>query len=124
LNLAMAVLHIACWLAGSHWGLKGIAAGYLVATLASTPVYLASTARLLELPTGLLASALGAQVLLGLGVFAVTFAASHAVAPFALPPLAILLIAGVCGALYGLWHIGRFDPDQMLALRRTLRLAS
>jgi O-antigen/teichoic acid export membrane protein len=124
LNLGMAVLHITCWLAGSHWGLKGIAAGYLVATLASTPVYLATTARLLELPIGRLVSVLGAQVLLGIGVFVVTFAASHAVAPFALPPLALLLIAGSCGALYGIWHIGRFDPDQMLALRRTLHLAS
>jgi O-antigen/teichoic acid export membrane protein len=124
LNLAVALLHIACWLTGSHWGLRGIAAGYLIATLASTPVYLATTARLLALPIGQLVSVLGAQVLLGIGVFVVTFAASYAVAPFELPPLALLLIAGSCGAFYGIWHIGRFDPDQMLALRRTLRLAS
>jgi O-antigen/teichoic acid export membrane protein len=124
LNAGMAVLHIACWLAGARWGMHGIACGYLVATLASAPVYLAITARLLDLRVARLARALGAQVLLGIGVFAVTFGAVHALAPLTLPPLAQVLIAAPFGALYGIWHVGRFNPEQMFALRRTLHLAS
>ncbi|CDY73902.1 GumJ protein [Caballeronia glathei] len=124
LNIGMAGLHIACWLIGARWGVSGVAAGYLVATIVSAPLYLVTTARLAGLPVARLLRALGIQSGLGISVFTVTFAARSALEPFALPPLALLLVAGLCGGLYGVWHVGRFSPDHMFALRRTFHLAS
>jgi len=123
LNLGVAVLHIVCWGVGIHWGLRGIAAGYLAATIVSAPVYLTMTARLLELRVVRLTRALGVQVLLGVSVFGVACVASRTLALLRLQPFPQLLIAGSLASLYGIWHIARFNPEQMLALRRTLRLA-
>lgn len=122
INFGNTLVHIACWLVGAHWGLHGIAAGYLIATLATAPFYLACIARLLALKWTSLAVALGAPVLLCAGVFAAAFATRFAMRHTDLPLLARLLIAGAIGALYGLWHLGRFHPDQCGALLHTLRL--
>ena len=122
INFGNTVVHIACWLVGAHWGLHGIAAGYLIATLVAAPFYLACVARLLALKWTSLALALGAPVLLCAGVFAAAFATGLMLRHTELPPLAQLLIGGAVGALYALWHLGRFHPSQCGALLRTLRL--
>lgn len=124
LNILMAVVHIVCWLIGVRWGLTGVATSYLVATLLSAPVYLAVTAVLIGLPFGRLARVLGGRLLLGVGVFAVTSVTSHVIAPLSLSPVLHLLIAGACGASYCVWHVGRFDPEQMRILRRASRITS
>jgi PST family polysaccharide transporter len=123
LNFCVAVLHIVCWLIGARFGLQGIAAGYLVATLASAPIHLGVTARLLELPFSALYRALRWQVLLGIGVCLVAMLASRAINGFDWPALARLIVAGLVGVAYGLWHLSRFNPDQMFVLRRALRFA-
>ncbi len=123
LNFCVAVLHIACWLIGAHFGLQGIAAGYLVATCLSAPVHLGVTARLLEMPFSALYRALRWQVLLGVGVCIVAMLASRAMDQFDLPALARLIVAGLVAVAYGLWHLSRFNPDQMFVLRRALRFA-
>ncbi|RKP59140.1 lipopolysaccharide biosynthesis protein [Pararobbsia silviterrae] len=123
LNFCVALLHIACWLAGAHFGLQGIAAGYLVATLISAPVQLGVTCRLLEMRWTTLLRALRWQVVLGVGVCGVAMLATRVLGPLEWPALARLLVAGAFGLAYGLWHIGRFNPEQMFALRRALRFA-
>ncbi|CAB3753859.1 lipopolysaccharide biosynthesis protein [Paraburkholderia solisilvae] len=124
LNFCVAMLHIACWLIGAHFGgLQGIAAGYLVASLASTPIHLGVTARLLDMPFSALFRALRWQVVLGVGVCLFATVASRAIGPLDWPALARLIVAGLVGVAYGLWHISRFNPDQMLVLRRVLRFA-
>ncbi|GAB7522861.1 lipopolysaccharide biosynthesis protein [Paraburkholderia sp. 2C] len=123
LNFCVALLHIVCWLIGAHFGLQGIAAGYLVATLTSAPIHLAVTARLLEMPFSALYRALRWQVVLGVGVCLVATLASRAIGSFDWPALARLIVPGLVGVAYGLWHISRFNPDQMFALRRALRFA-
>jgi len=122
INFGNTAVHIACWLVGSHWGLQGIAAGYLVATLTTAPFYLVCIARLLALKPMALLQAVGAPVLLGAGVFLCSFAVDSLLPDAELPPLARLLIAGAVGALYGLWHLSRFHPTQCGSLLRTLRL--
>jgi PST family polysaccharide transporter len=122
INFGNTAVHIACWLVGAHWGLRGIAAGYLVATLTTAPFYLACVARLLALKRMALLRAVGAPVLLGTGVFVCAFAVDSMLADTELPPLARLVIAGGVGALYGLWHLSRFHPTQCGSLLRTLRL--
>jgi O-antigen/teichoic acid export membrane protein len=123
LNFCVALLHIACWLVGAHWGVQGIAAGYLVATLTSAPIHLGVTARLLEMPFSALYRALRWQVVLGVGVCLFAMLASRAIGSFDWPALARLIVAGLVGAAYGLWHVSRFNPEQMFALRRVLRFA-
>jgi O-antigen/teichoic acid export membrane protein len=123
LNFCVAVLHIACWLVGARFGLQGIAAGYLVATLISAPIHLGVTARLIELPFSALYRALRWQVLLGVGVCLVAMLASRAIDSFEWPALARLVVAGIFGLAYGLWHLSRFNPEQMFVLRRALRFA-
>jgi O-antigen/teichoic acid export membrane protein len=124
LNAGVAALHIVCWLIGAYWfGLPGIAAGYLVATLSSAPVHLGLTARLLEMPYRNLLRALRWQVLLGFGVCACAMLASRAIAPLEWPALARLLWGGLFGVAYGVWHLSRFNPEQMFVLRRVLRFA-
>jgi PST family polysaccharide transporter len=122
INAGNTVVHIACWIVGAHWGLRGIAAGYLIATLTTAPFYLACIARLLSLKRMALLRAVGAPILLGAGVFAVAFGVGSVLERTELPPLAHLLIAGAAGALYGLWHLGHFHPSQRGALLRTLRV--
>jgi O-antigen/teichoic acid export membrane protein len=123
LNFCVAVLHIACWLVGARFGLQGIAAGYLVATLISAPIHLGVTARLIELPFSALYRALRWQVVLGVGVCLVAMLASRAIVSFEWPPFARLIVAGLFGVAYGLWHLSRFNPEQMFVLRRALRFA-
>jgi hypothetical protein len=123
LNFCVAVLHIACWLVGAHWGVQGIAAGYLVATLTSAPIHLGVTARLLEMPFSALFRALRWQVVLGVGVCLFAMLASRAIGSFDWPALARLIVPGLVGAAYGLWHVSRFNPEHMFALRRVLRFA-
>ncbi|GAB3627446.1 Teichuronic acid biosynthesis protein TuaB [Pandoraea terrae] len=123
LNCAGATVHVVAWLAGARFGVQGIAAGYLLATLLSAPVYLGATARLLEMPLSRLLSALRWQVLLGGGVYIVAMVVNRTVAPFGWPGAVRLLVAGALGTAYGLWHVSRFSPEQMGALRRALRLA-
>ncbi len=122
INSANTVAHIVCWLAGARWGLQGIAAGYLIATLAIAPFYFACITRLLALKPMAVLYAVGAPILLGTGVFAAAFAAGSALQPAQLPPLAQLLIAGSAGGLYGLWHLGRFHPCECDSLLGALRL--
>ncbi|CAM2141925.1 teichuronic acid exporter [Pararobbsia alpina] len=123
MNFGLAMLHIVCWLLGARFGLQGIAAGYLIATLISTPVNLTVTCRLLDLPLYALFRALRWQVVLGFGVCGVAMLATHVIGPLEWPALVRLLVAGVFGLAYGLWHIGRFNPEQMFALRRAFRFA-
>ncbi|CAB3781798.1 lipopolysaccharide biosynthesis protein [Pararobbsia alpina] len=123
LNFCVAVLHIACWLVGAHFGLQGIAAGYLVATLLSAPVHLGVTARLLELPFSALYRALRWQVLLGIGVCLVAMLASRAIDSLGWAALPRLIVPGLVALAYGLWHLSRFNPEQMFVLRRALRFA-
>jgi len=121
LNFGMAMVHILCWLIGAHFGgLHGMAAAYLVATLISAPVYLALTAKLLDLRLSVLLGALQWQVVLGAGVFLAAYGVSRTLDLFALATLPHLLLAAALGAAYGLWHIHRFNPEQMSVLRRAL----
>jgi len=124
LNFGVAVVHIVCWLIGAHFGgLHGMVIAYLVATLISAPVYLRLTASLLEMPLLMLLRALQWQVVLGAGVYVVAYGASRTLDLFALATLPHLLLAAALGGLYGLWHIHRFNPDQMSVLRRALHFA-
>jgi O-antigen/teichoic acid export membrane protein len=124
LNFGVAVVHIVCWLIGAHFGaLHGMVIAYLVATLISAPVYLKLTASLLEMPFLMLLRALQWQVVLGVGVYLVAYGASRTLDLFALATLPHLLLAAALGGLYGLWHIHRFNPDQMSVLRRALHFA-
>ena len=123
LNFGIALLHIVCWLLGARFGLQGIAAGYLIATLISAPIHLGVTCRLLEMHWTTLLRALRWQVVLGFGVCGVAMLATRAIGPLEWPALVRLFVAGIFGLAYGLWHIGRFNPEHMFALRRALRFA-
>ena len=123
LNFGVAVLHIACWLFGARYGLEGIAAGYLVATVISAPIHLGVTCHLLEMSYRALFRALVWQVALGFGVCGAAIAATSAIGPLDWPALPRLLVAGVIGLAYAFWHISRFNPDQYFVLRRALRFA-
>jgi len=124
LNFGMALVHIVCWLIGAHFaGLHGMVIAYLVATLISAPVYLKLTANLLEMRLSVLLKALQWQVVLGVGVFLVAYGASRALDLCPLAILPHLLLASALGGVYGLWHIHRFNPDQMTVLRRALHFA-
>jgi O-antigen/teichoic acid export membrane protein len=123
LNFCVAVLHIVCWLIGARFGVQGIAAGYLVATLTSAPIHLGVTARLLDMPFSALYRALRWQVVLGVGVCLFAMIAIRVIGPLDWPALVRLIVAGLVGAAYGLWHVSRFNPEQMFALRRVLRFA-
>jgi len=124
LNFGMAAVHIVCWLIGAHFGgLNGIVIAYLVATLISAPVYLKMTAVLLDLRLSVLLRALQGQVVMGVGVFIMAWGADRILANLPLAALPHLLVAAACGGLYGVWHIHRFNPDQMAVLRRALHFA-
>ena len=122
INFGNAAVHIACWIVGAHWGLHGIAAGYLVATLLVAPFYFTCIVRLLELKRTALLQTIGAPFLLGTGVFLAAFATGGLLRHNEFPPLAQLLIGSTSGALYGLWHLSRYHPRECGALLRTLRL--
>ncbi len=70
-----------------------------------------------------LVRALRRQVLLGVCVYLAAMLASRAIGPLDWPALPRLLFAGAAGAAYALWHLSRFNPDQMFVLRRALRFA-
>ncbi|HEY2298324.1 MAG TPA: lipopolysaccharide biosynthesis protein [Jatrophihabitans sp.] len=115
-------LQAVCVIGGSTWGVEGVAAGYLVASLVEWPLSLFWLSRLTVIPLGALARAgariTGCSAVVGLASFSATRLVADHAAPSA---LCLAVLAGVlAGGLTVLVPQVRSDLRQVLAFGRLM----